>query len=179
MLILLFSRISWKIEKITSNDLWNWHLQHWYWRLEKLPTQIVGLKRAFLILKGERRWACFIFPRRWISPLGVVRLLPTVDDKVDEANLHQSRFFFFFFNYLFFRLFFFFFCLKKQKQKLSDLVIPSAFSTALFEKTPSDVPAGGGTEKTEAEKEKKLPGESYITGSVSSQTNQKGRRGWL
>lgn len=47
---------------------------------------------------------------------------------------------------------------------------------SLFEEAPPEIPAGR-TEKTEADKKNKMPGESYITGSGGIQTNQKGRRG--
>ena len=87
--------------------------------------------------------------------LGVVPLLPNVDDKVDQANLPQSCFFpFTSFS------FFVFLCLKKQKQKLSEVVIPSTFSIVLcLRKLLQKIPAGG-SEKTEAEKKERQ--ESFI-----------------
>ena len=82
--------------------------------------------------------------------LGVVPLLPNVDDKVDEAN-HPRSFFLLFFHFPFTV----FVCLKKQKHTLSDVVIPSTFSIVLcLREAPSEIPAGG-TEKTEAEKKER------------------------
>ena len=152
----------------------NWHSKHSYIKKKgNLTHSESSAWNTFYWFSATNEGVLNFSHLREGVTLGVVPLLPNVDDKVDQANLPQSCFFSFHFLFLFR-----FLLLKETETK----AFWSGYSLyiqhcSLFEETPSENTCR--REWKDRGWKERTPGELYITGSGGIQTNQKGRRGLL